>query len=164
MDANTMVEKTVSGKHPTMPWLTPYLTVRDSVKAIEFYEEAFGFRLREAAKGVGGAITHVEMTRHHTGALIMFGPEGASGSTVKAPVTGGFTSAVSLYVYCDDVDALFARATAAGATVGMPLQDSHWGDRLCKLIDPDGHVWNFATYRGIRTGNGSAATCEPSDS
>jgi uncharacterized glyoxalase superfamily protein PhnB len=129
MEAITMAEKTGSGKAPTMPWITPFLTVRDAAQAIEFYKNAFGFTLRYAAKDPGGSISHVEMTWHSADALIMFGPESAYGSKVKAPVTGGFLSPVNLYVYCDDVDALFARASAAGAAVGMPLQDAHWGDR-----------------------------------
>jgi uncharacterized glyoxalase superfamily protein PhnB len=164
MEASMMTEKPVSGKHPRMPWVTPYLTVRDAAQAIEFYKDAFGFTLRDASKAEGEAITHVEMTGHDGDVLIMFGPEGAYGSKVKAPATGGFVSPVSLYVYCDDVDALFARATAAGATVGLPVQDSHYGDHFCKLIDPDGHVWIFATYRGTHTANGSTSTCETPDS
>jgi PhnB protein len=43
------------------------------------------------------------------------------------------------------VDALFGCATAAGAQVVLPPQDMFSGDRLCKLTDPDGHIWNFAT-------------------
>ena len=62
-------------------------------------------------------------------------------------------SPVGLYVYCDDVDALFARATAAGAQAKVPPQDTFWGDRMCQLVDPDGHTWNFATH----VGNGQIA-------
>src|SRR5437764_8942798 len=61
-----------------------------------------------------GTIGHVEMTWQE--ALIMFGPESASGGQCKAPATLGVQSPVSLYVYCDDVDALFARAQANSAS------------------------------------------------
>jgi PhnB protein len=27
----------------------------------------------------------------------------------------------------------------------MPPQDMFWGDRMCNLLDPDGHSWSFAT-------------------
>jgi PhnB protein len=50
-----------------------------------------------------------------------------------------------MYVYCDDVDALFKRATAAGAKVERPVQDQFWGDRMGSLVDPEGHIWTFAT-------------------
>ena len=32
-----------------------------------------------------------------------------------------------------------------GAKAVFPPQNMFWGDRICKLTDPDGHVWNFAT-------------------
>jgi uncharacterized glyoxalase superfamily protein PhnB len=78
--------------------------------------------------------------------VIMFGPE-CSASPSKAPATTGVPSPVSLYVYCNDVDALFARATAAGAKAEQPPQDMFWGDRFCRLQDPDGHSWYFATHK-----------------
>jgi uncharacterized glyoxalase superfamily protein PhnB len=128
---------------PGAPWLSPYLCVKDSDKALEFYQKAFGFEKKFAMPGPDGRTGHAEMV--YRDALIMFGPEAAYGGQCKAPVTLGIQSPVNLYVYCDDVDALFARATAAGAQVVLPPQDMFWGDRLCKLTDPDGHIWNFAT-------------------
>lgn len=52
---------------------------------------------------------------------------------------------MGLYVYVEDVDALFARATAAGAKGERPPQDMFYGDRVCQVIDPDGHSWSFGT-------------------
>jgi len=43
------------------------------------------------------------------------------------------------------VDALFNRTTAAGAKVERPVQDQFWSDRMGALVDPDGHIWTFAT-------------------
>jgi uncharacterized glyoxalase superfamily protein PhnB len=125
------------------PWLSPYLCVKDADKAIDFYTRAFGFEKRMAMPMPDGKTGHVEMVWRD--ALIMFGPESGSGGQCRAPVTTGTPSPVSLYVYCDDVDALFARATKAGAKSDMPPATMFWGDRICKLTDPDGHVWNFAT-------------------
>jgi uncharacterized glyoxalase superfamily protein PhnB len=81
-------------------------------------------------------------------ALIMFAPEGAFGSTSKASATLGIESPVSMYTYCEDLDALHSRATAAGAKSHMAPRDTSRGDRYCKLEDPDGHVWGFATHTG----------------
>jgi len=131
---------------PHTPWLSPYLAVKDAEAALDFYRRAFGFETRNTMPGPDGKIGHVEMTWQE--ALIMFGPECAAGGQCKAPATLGVQSPVSLYVYCDDVDALFARAQAAGARGELPPQDMFWGDRMCKLIDPDGHTWHFATYTG----------------
>jgi PhnB protein len=52
-----------------------------------------------------------------------------------------------MLVYVADVDTLTARAIAAGATVLSPLADQFYGDRNCKLADPFGHVWMFATHQ-----------------
>jgi PhnB protein len=126
------------------PWLTPYLTVRDADAALEFYQRAFGFEKRFSMKGPDGRTAHVEITWRE--AVIMFGLEGdRDGCKVKAPVTSGVTPPIGLYVYCDDVDALYARATAAGAASVSAPQDMFWGDRMCRLRDPDGHDWSFAT-------------------
>ena len=54
---------------------------------------------------------------------------------------------VSLMLYVRDVDATFARAVAAGATVRRPVADQFYGDRVGTLTDPFGHVWSIATHR-----------------
>ena len=49
-------------------------------------------------------------------------------------------------LYVKDVDAVYARAVAAGATGVMPPMDMFWGDRYCQVEDPFGHVWAIATH------------------
>jgi uncharacterized glyoxalase superfamily protein PhnB len=135
---------------PKMPWLMPYLTVKDAEKALDFYQRAFGFVKRFAMPGPDGKIRHAEV--EHNDAVIMFGPESPeAGCPAKAPATLGIASPVGLYVYCDDVDAQCERARSAGTKVTMPPQDMFWGDRVCTLVDPDGHTWNFATHTGKTT-------------
>ena len=56
---------------------------------------------------------------------------------------GGTTVLINLFVA--DVDALFERALAAGATVDRPLADQFTGARNGKLKDPFGHVWLVQT-------------------
>ncbi|HWG44450.1 MAG TPA: VOC family protein [Gemmataceae bacterium] len=126
------------------PWLSPYLTVKDADAAIDFYQRAFGFEKRFAMPGPDGKTGHVEMVWRE--AMIMFGPEHTKDECAyKAPVTTGVASPVGLYVYCEDVDALYARAVAAGAKVVSAPVDQFYGDRQCTLEDPDGHRWFFAT-------------------
>jgi uncharacterized glyoxalase superfamily protein PhnB len=126
-----------------VPWLLPHLTVKDADAALDFYQRAFGFTKRMAIPGPDGRIKHGEVAWQD--AVIMFGPEGQNGCPVLSPASSGVPAPVGLYLYCDDVDALFARATAAGAKPAMPPQDMFWGDRMCQLTDPDGHSWSFAT-------------------
>jgi len=55
-------------------------------------------------------------------------------------------AAVSFMLYVPDVDAAFARAVAAGATVKRPVADQFYGDRTGTLADPFGHVWSLGTH------------------
>jgi uncharacterized glyoxalase superfamily protein PhnB len=45
------------------------------------------------------------------------------------------------------VDAVWARAVAAGCQVEMPLADQFWGDRYGHLRDPFGFMWALATRK-----------------
>jgi len=137
-----------NGCAPNMPRLSPYLIVRDAGKALDFYEKAFGFVKREVFTGPDGGVKHAEMTFGE--AVIMFAPEAACGAEMKAraPATSGVDSPIGLYLYCADVDALYARATAAGARGLRPPTDMFWGDRSCHLVDPDGYAWSFGTHKG----------------
>jgi uncharacterized glyoxalase superfamily protein PhnB len=128
------------------PWVIPYLTVKDAAKALDFYQRAFGFTKKNAMADKEGRVLHGEM--EYRDAWIMLGPEGGLGNQCRTPATSGNLSPMSLYIYCDDVDALFARATAAGAKGDVPPSDMFWGDRMCKVTDPDGHAWSFATHTG----------------
>lgn len=131
-----------------IPQLFPYLVVRDGNKAIEFYEKAFGFKTGESvSRNEQGQVQHAEM-KFGDEVTIMFAPEAACaemGSDKKAPVTLGVKPSLTLYLYCEDVDALHAKAVANGAKSTMAPMDGFWGDRFCTLIDPDGHEWMFAT-------------------
>jgi PhnB protein len=62
-----------------------------------------------------------------------------------APGPNPVTS-ISLFVYTDNVDALFERAVKAGSQVEMALQNQFWGDRYGKIRDPFGHQWNLAQH------------------
>jgi uncharacterized glyoxalase superfamily protein PhnB len=62
------------------------------------------------------------------------------------PVTWG-NSPVTIHLFVPDADAVFERAVAKGATVGMPIQDMFWGDRYGSLKDPFGHNWSIATRK-----------------
>jgi uncharacterized glyoxalase superfamily protein PhnB len=124
--------------------LSPHLTVRDADAALNFYQRAFGFEKRMAFAGADGRLKHVEVGWKE--AVIMFAPQGeASGCPSRSPATSGVAAPVALYLYCDDVDALFARATAAGAKPVEPPRVMFWGDRVCTLLDLDGYPWSFAT-------------------
>ena len=132
---------------PNISQLTPYLFVRDADASLTFYEKAFGFKATsECMKDDQGKIQHAHMSFENV--HIMFGPEGAWDMPNKSPKSAKVTAASSLYIYCKDVDAYYQRAIHAGAVSLMEPTDMFWGDRMCKITDPDGHEWNFATFSG----------------
>src|SRR5262245_2871180 len=47
----------------------------------------------------------------------------------------------------DEVDAVLAKAVAAGARILKPAQDTFWGGYSRYFADPDGHAWEVAWAR-----------------
>ena len=121
--------------------VTPYLIVDDAAEAIRFYEKALGateiFRLP-----MGDRIGHAEIRIGDS--IVMLSDEWPDMGKLGPKARGGATSSMMLYV--EDVDAAYARATAAGATAERPPEDQFWGDRMGSLIDPFGHSWSLATH------------------
>ena len=122
--------------------VTPYMTVRDAARAIEFYKQAFGAVEKGAMKGPDGKIVHAELRIGDS--IIMLADEFPQFGSLSPQSTGG--SGMGLHIYIDDVDAAFDRAVKAGATVEMPVADMFWGDRYGQLKDPFGHRWSLATH------------------
>jgi PhnB protein len=121
--------------------ITPQLAVKGVASAIEWYTRALGAHelLRNTAPD-GTSIMHAELL---LGDSRFFVVDEFPGS-MRSPITIGGTS-VTLHLYVADVDALFERAVAAGATVVMPVADQFWGDRYGILTDPFGHRWSIAS-------------------
>ncbi len=120
------------------PGVTSYLVVRGAAKAIEFYKRAFGatelFRLP-----MGGIIGHAEIKIG--GGMVMLADEMPDMGHKSPRGVGG--TPVSLMVYVPDVDAVFARALAAGGKEVRPSQNQFYGDRSGTSTDPFGHVWTW---------------------
>jgi PhnB protein len=123
--------------------LTPYMTVRDAARAIEFYKQAFGAVERGVMKGPDGKIMHAELRIGDS--ICMLADEFPEYGSLSPLSTGG--SGMGLHIYVEDVDSAFDRAIKAGASVEMPVSDMFWGDRYGKLADPFGHKWSIATHK-----------------
>jgi uncharacterized glyoxalase superfamily protein PhnB len=135
-----------SYKPDHLPHLIPYLVVKNIDESVKFYQEAFGFKLVDMSYDENKKPLHVEMKRD--GAYIMFCQEGAFGSPQKAPITQGMMMPLNLYVYCEDVDALYNQAIKNGAISRMVPEDRFWGDRMCAVADPNHYEWSFGTHLG----------------
>jgi len=123
--------------------VTPYLIIRDASDAIEFYRRAFGAVELLRMDAPGGKIGHAEVKIGDS--PIMLADEYPEQGFLGPASLGG--TAVSILLYVEDVDTLFARAIGAGATMMRPVVDQFYGDRSGTLKDPFGHVWTIATHK-----------------
>jgi uncharacterized glyoxalase superfamily protein PhnB len=123
--------------------LTPFMTVRDAARAIEFYQKAFGAEVRGVMKGDDGKVMHAELRIGDS--IMMLADEFPEFGSLSPQTTGG--TGMGLHIYTENVDSAFDRAVKAGATVEMPVMDMFWGDRYGKLADPFGHKWSIATHK-----------------
>ena len=121
--------------------MTPALVVHDGKAAIDFYQRAFGATVRHVMDMPDGKVMHAEIQLGDS--AVMLSDEFPDWGSLSPQSIGGTASSLSIYV--DDVDAVFARALAAGASVQRPVEDQFWGDRMGTLFDPFGHRWMIAT-------------------
>jgi PhnB protein len=141
----TTRKKKVAAK--TVSPVIPYLTVRDVQASLVFYEQAFGFKRGETISLPDGSLVQVVM-HHARAAAVKLSPEGLWSGSMKAPATSRAENPIVLYVPCRKVDELAARARAAGATIASEPEDMFWGERIVRIVDPDGYLWCFAARIG----------------
>lgn len=122
--------------------VTPYLIVKGAARAIDFYKLAFGATEIMRMPGPDGLVAHAELKIGNS--VIMLADEPVSGEYKSAQTLGG--SPVSLMIYIEDVDKVFARAISGGAKEIRAVQDQFYGDRSGNLVDPFGHPWTVATH------------------
>jgi uncharacterized glyoxalase superfamily protein PhnB len=127
------------------PTMYPYLSYRDVATALSFLQEAFGFSVGVRWDDPEGTVQHAEAT-FGEGAVIMGTGEHPSASLEGSSVGQG------IYVYVDDVDAHFERARAGGARAVYPPEDTPWGTRRYRALDPEGYEWSFGNYRPATVG------------
>jgi PhnB protein len=126
----------------TYPRVTPHLSIAGVVDALEFYERVLGANVRMRMDAPGGLVAHAEIELG--GSVIMLGDEAVPDSDPSPKTLGG--ASVSLFVYVEDVDAVFHRAVEAGAQVVSAPELHFYGDRVATIDDPFGHRWNVATH------------------
>ena len=123
--------------------VTPYLSIKGAADAIEFYKKAFDavelFRLDMP----GGEIGHAEIKIGNSRIMIA---DSCDDVSFGDPKTLG-ASTVGLYLYINDVDAMYSQAVAAGAKTVQPVEDQFYGDRIGTIEDPYGHRWFLATHK-----------------
>jgi PhnB protein len=121
--------------------LTAYLLIAGASEAIDFYKKVFGAKEMLRLAGPDGRIGHAELQIGTS--RLMLADEHPEMDFLGPKARGG--TSVSILIYVDDVDTVFARAIAAGATELRPLCDQFYGDRSGTVTDPWGHVWSIAS-------------------
>jgi PhnB protein len=124
------------------PRVSPHLSVDDAAAAIRFYTDVLGAEERMRMPMPDGKIAHAEVQIGDS--VLMIGDELPGGLDPSPKTLGG--SPVALFVYVEDVDDVFKRALAGGASEVREPKNHFYGDRVGVFDDPFGHRWNVATH------------------
>jgi len=121
--------------------VTPFLVVDGAARAIAFYTSVFGATEVSRNESADGTIAHAELQLAH-GRIQLADPAPAMG---LIPPDGSNQVNHSYVLYCDDVDARWSAAVAAGATAFEVPSTFVTGDRFGAVLDPFGHRWAILT-------------------
>ncbi|MGC4788432.1 VOC family protein [Micromonospora sp. DT178] len=133
-------EHTTNGTPHGATSLTPFLAIPDARGAIDFYRDIFGARVVDVTE-MGGVVAHAVLDFGH--GLLQLGEPMPDYGLVAAPE--GDQDCYSMGLYRPDVDAVVARAEAAGAVVREAPSTFVSGDRFASIRDPFGVRWSVMT-------------------
>jgi uncharacterized glyoxalase superfamily protein PhnB len=109
--------------------LTPYLVVPDADGELRFLATAFGATEQLCHRNADNSVMHAEVRIGDS--LIMLGQAGENWKALPA----------ALYLWIEDVDQVYAKALAAGATSQSAPQDKPYGHRNAGVVDSSGITW-----------------------
>lgn len=121
-----------------LPWsIVPWLSVRNSAAAVEFYKTAFGavevYRLDDPG---GSVVSRLSVS----GAEFWVANESPEHFNFSPESLGG--SSVRLIFTVPDPDAVFQQALRAGASQVYAITEAY-GWRVGRVADPYGHHWEI---------------------
>lgn len=136
--------------HASSPTVIPMLSYEDGAAALTWLASAFGFVERARMVDAAGRLTHGEMEVGGGGLIMLATPSADYESPKRHQVVCERMRrwhAVpwvidGVLVYVDDIDAHFARANAAGATMLSEIENGFPGRRY-RVEDLEGHRWMF---------------------
>jgi PhnB protein len=114
--------------------VTPFLTVEDGRKQLDFLQRAFNAEVTYLMQDDEGRVQHAELTIGDS--KVMVGQ--CQGEWKARPST--------LYLYVEDTDAVYKRALEAGATSVREPTDQVYGDRNAGVEDSNGNQWWIGTH------------------
>ena len=122
---------------PHKPSVSPMLSVRRGVQAIDFYKAAFGADELFRIDGGGSVVAQMSIG----GAEFWLADESPEHLNFSPESLGGGTARMVLVV--DNPDAVFDQALRAGAKTVSPVTDQSYGWRVGRVVDPFGHHWEI---------------------
>jgi PhnB protein len=126
--------------------IIPMLTCVDTQAEIAFCKQAFGAALLSERLWTDGRVIHATLA----GGQALFMVHGEISHLASQEPQHDGSSSVVLYLYLSDPDKTIEDAVRAGASVLLPAKDEPWGDRVGRIMDPAGHVWNIARRAAAR--------------
>ncbi len=117
--------------------ITPYFTVSDADRLLEFLVEAFGGAIVVTNRYPTGRIQHA---RVRVGDSVIMINE----SNEQYPV-----NVSQMHLYVDDVEIVFSKALSAGAVSIMEPDERPHGDRMAGVKDPCENIWWIATHANL---------------
>ncbi len=142
LERSIAMATTTAPMKATRTFAAPRLIFKDSVKAIEFYKQAFGAKeTMRFASEMG--MMHAELEIGDS--IIMLLDEWPDANLLSAESLGN--SPVVMQIQVPDVDAFVDHAVSAGARLRRPVADQFYGHRDGVLVDPFGYVWGITTIK-----------------
>ncbi len=126
-----------SARQEVKTTIAPWLSVRGSKRAVEFYKAAFGateaFKIEDPDQNVVARLSV-------DGAEFWVGDESPEHKNFSPATLGGGT--VRMVLTVSDPDAVLERAVKAGAIEVHAVAEEH-GWRVGRVVDPFGHHWEI---------------------
>ena len=124
--------------------LHAYLSYRDAAAGLQWLAEV-GFQVVARQDGPSGTVLHAEV---RLGEVVLM--VATADAAYDVPRLMGRSTGGGLYLClpeASDVDTWHARALSAGAHEVIAPEDTEWGTRRSRVLDPEGHEWSVGTYR-----------------
>jgi len=120
--------------------LFAYLSYRDAPAALDWLA-ACGFQTVRRVDGDDGRVVHAEVRLGDAVVIVASNDADYDHAVLVGQPTGH-----GIYLMVTDVDEVYAKAVAAGATPVIEPEDTEWMTRRARVTDPEGIEWSFGSY------------------
>ena len=130
--------KNLSNESAIPTSISPWLSVQNCLKAVDFYKSAFGAIEAYRMESPDGVLQVAKLSVD--GAEFWLGESSSDNESLGVESPG--RSSVRMILTVTDPDALFDQALKAGASQVFPVGEEY-GWRLGRLVDPFGFHWEI---------------------